>query len=60
MAHAFNPALGRQRLMDLCEFGASLGYIVSFMTAGAVYGNPVLKIIISGQCSVLLIEPKGE
>ena len=28
MAHAFNPALRRQRQMDLCEFEASLVYRV--------------------------------
>ena len=29
VAHAFNPALGRQRQVDLCEFEASLAYRAS-------------------------------
>jgi hypothetical protein len=32
VAHAFNPALGRQRQADLCEFEASLIYRVSSRT----------------------------
>jgi hypothetical protein len=30
------PALKRQRVMDLCEFEASLGYIMSSRTARAM------------------------
>jgi hypothetical protein len=37
------PALRRQRWMDLCEFGASLGYRVSSRVAKATQRNPVLK-----------------
>ena len=37
------PAPGRQRQADLCEFEASLAYRVSFRTARATQGNPVLK-----------------
>lgn len=29
IAHTFNPTFGRQRQADLCEFGASLAYIMS-------------------------------
>ena len=32
MAHAFNPALWRQRQADFCELEASLVYRVSFRT----------------------------
>ena len=39
------PALGRQRQVDLCEFEASLGYIVSSRTAWATQRNPVSKKI---------------
>ena len=35
-------ALGRQKQVDLCEFKASLVYIVSSRTAGAT-GRPCLK-----------------
>ena len=35
-------ALGRQRLVDLCEFKASLVYRLSSRTAGAT-GRPCLK-----------------
>ena len=37
------PALGRQRQADLCEFKASLVYIVSSRPARATQGNPVLE-----------------
>jgi hypothetical protein len=37
------PALGRQRQVDLCEFKASLVYIVSFRTARATYRDPISK-----------------
>jgi hypothetical protein len=36
-----NPALGRQRLTDLCEFKASLVYGVSSRRAKATHRNPV-------------------
>ena len=39
------PALGRQRLADLCEFKASLIYKMNSRTARTVtQRNPVLKI----------------
>lgn len=42
--HTFDPALGRQRQADICEFRASLVYTVSFRTARAVtQRNPVSK-----------------
>lgn len=28
VVHTFNPELGRQRLVNLCEFEASLVYII--------------------------------
>ena len=38
------PALGRQRLADLCGFKASLVYRVSSRTTKTIQRNPVLKI----------------
>jgi hypothetical protein len=35
VASAFNPALGRQKQVKLCEFKASLGYKSSSRTARA-------------------------
>jgi hypothetical protein len=29
VAHTFNPSIGRQRQVDLCELGACLGYMDS-------------------------------
>ena len=43
MAHAFNPALGRQMQAGLCEFEASMVYIVSFRIAGSIYRHSVSK-----------------
>jgi hypothetical protein len=37
--------IGMQRQMDLCEFEASLVYIVSFRTTRAKQRNPVSKTI---------------
>jgi hypothetical protein len=37
------PVLGRQSQVDLCEFKASLVYIVSYRTAKATQRNPVLE-----------------
>ena len=39
----FISALRRQRQVDLCEFGASLVYRVSFRTVRATQRNPVLN-----------------
>jgi hypothetical protein len=36
-------ALGRQRLVDLCQFEASLIYRTSSRTARVTRGNPFLK-----------------
>ena len=35
MVHTFNPSIGRQKQVDLCEFRASLVYRVSSRTAMA-------------------------
>ena len=43
VAHAFNPALRRQRQEDLCEFEASLYYRASSRTARATQKNPFSK-----------------
>ena len=43
VAQALIPALGRLRQEDLCEFKASLVYIVSSKTARAIQRNQVLK-----------------
>jgi hypothetical protein len=43
VAPAFNPALRRQRKVDLYEFKASLVYWASFRTARATQSNPVSK-----------------
>lgn len=33
VVHAFNPSIGRQKLVDLWEFKASLVYVLSSRTA---------------------------
>ena len=43
MAHTSNPALGRQRQADFCEFKASLVYKASSRTAGVTQRNSVSK-----------------
>jgi hypothetical protein len=43
VASAFNPSTGRQRQADLCEFEASLVYIVSSRTARAIQRNKKTK-----------------
>ena len=44
MAHSLIPALGRQRLVDLCEFEACLVYRVSSRTGfKATQRNHILK-----------------
>ena len=43
VAHTFNPTLGRQRQVDLCEFEANLVYSASSRTAKATQKNPVLN-----------------
>ena len=57
--HTFIPALKRQRQADLCEFKASLVYIVSYSSARATQRNPVSKkgggwAIL---CSMVSLEP---
>jgi hypothetical protein len=37
------PVLGRQRQEDLCEFEASLVYIMSSRTARAIWRDPISK-----------------
>lgn len=39
--HTFNTSTQRQRQADLCEFKASLVYVVSSKTAKATQGDPV-------------------
>ena len=39
-----NPALGKQRQAELCEFKASLVYRASSRTAGTTQRNPVSEI----------------
>ena len=41
VVHAFNPALGTQRQVDLCEFKASVMYKASSRTVRATHRNPV-------------------
>ena len=44
VAHTFNPStLGRLRQVELCEFEASLVYIVNSRTARAIERDPVSK-----------------
>ena len=41
--HAYNPALGRQSQVDLCEFEASLVYKAGSRKARATQRNPISK-----------------
>ena len=43
VAHKFNPSIGRQRLVDLCEFKVSLFYRVSSRTDSKAAEKPFLK-----------------
>ena len=43
MAHTFSPSIRRQRQVDLCEFRASLVYILSSRIARAISRDPVSK-----------------
>jgi hypothetical protein len=43
MTHAFDPSIWRQRLVDFCEFKASLIYRASSRTARATQKNLVSK-----------------
>jgi len=43
VAHTFNPSTQEVEASDLCEFWASMVYIVNSRTTRAMYRDPVSK-----------------